>query len=199
MTRTYSNSDPDTVRRFAIEAARLVADLKCSEVVLLDVRGHSQVSDYVIVANGTSQRQMRSVADDVAELGDTMEMAAYRSSRDEGTTWIVVDFVEVVVHLFEPEQRLYYDLELMWSQAKRVDWRRGAVESDAATTKSAGSDDEQTKPAAVSKKAPAKKAPANAAKAPAKKSTAKKSTTKKSTAKKSTTKKTSTRRARSDD
>jgi ribosome-associated protein len=194
MTRTYSNSDPDTVRRFAIEAARLVADLKCSEVVLLDVRGHSQVSDYVIVANGTSQRQMRSVADDVAELGDTMEMAAYRSSRDEGTTWIVVDFVEVVVHLFEPEQRLYYDLELMWSQAKRVDWRRGAVESDAATTKSAGSDDEQTKPAAVSKKAPAKKAPANAAKAPAKKST-----TKKSTAKKSTTKKTSTRRARSDD
>jgi hypothetical protein len=128
-----------------------------------------------------------------------MEMAAYRSSRDEGTTWIVVDFVEVVVHLFEPEQRLYYDLELMWSQAKRVDWRRGAVESDAATTKSAGSDDEQTKPAAVSKKAPAKKAPANAAKAPAKKSTTKKSTTKKSTAKKSTTNKTSTRRARSDD
>ncbi len=188
MTRTYSNSDPDKVRRFAIEAARLVADLKCSEVVLLDVRGHSQVSDYVIVANGTSQRQMRSVADDVAELGDTMEMAAYRSSRDDGTTWIVVDFVEVVVHLFEPEQRLYYDLELMWSQAKRVDWRRGAEAPAAA--------DADAESAAAAEPAASKKA-----KAPAKKSASKavtKKTATKATAK-ATTKKTTSRRARSDD
>ncbi len=144
MTRTYSNSDPETVRSFAIEAARLLADLKCADVVLLDVRGHSQVCDYVIVASGTSQRQMKSVSTDVADLGDTMGMAAYRSNRDEGTTWVVVDFVEVVVHLFEPDQRLYYDLELMWSQAKRLDWKRGgsAKSSSKAASTSNEDDDE---------------------------------------------------------
>jgi ribosome-associated protein len=194
MTRTYSNSDPEQVRRFAIEAARLVADLKCSEVVLLDVRGHSQVSDYVIVANGTSQRQMRSVADDVAELGDTMEMAAYRSSRDDGTTWIVVDFVEVVVHLFEPEQRLYYDLELMWSQAKRVDWRRGAVASSAEAGDQADSATDASESGTKKPKAPAKK---TASKVTAKKTTTKKATTK--TTAKATTKKATSRRPRSDD
>jgi ribosome-associated protein len=124
MTRTYSNSDPETIRGFAVEAARLIADLKCTDVVLLDVHGHSQVCDYIVIGSGTSQRQMKSVADDVADLGDTMGVSAYRSNRDEGTTWIVVDCVDVVVHLFEPEQRLYYDLELMWSQSKRVDWKR---------------------------------------------------------------------------
>lgn len=132
MTRTYSNTDPEVVRTFAVEAARLIADLKCSEVVLLDVRGQSQVCDYIVIGSGTSQRQMKSVAADLGDLGDTMAMAAYRSNRDEGTTWIVVDFVEVVVHLFEPEQRLYYDLELMWSQGKRVDWQRTATTKDAA-------------------------------------------------------------------
>lgn len=126
MTRTYSHSDPDAVRSFAIEAARLIADLKCTDVVVLDVHGQSQVCDFIVIGSGTSQRQMRSLADEVADLGKTMGMRAFRTNRDDGTTWIVVDFVEVVVHLFEPDQRLYYDLELMWSQAKRVDWARKA-------------------------------------------------------------------------
>ncbi len=172
MTRTYSNADPEQVRGFAVEAARLLTDLKCSEVVLLDVHGHSQVCDYIVIGSGTSQRQMKSVAADVAELGDSMGMSAFRSNRDDGTTWIVVDFVDVVVHLFEPEQRLYYDLELMWSQARRIDWKRsvaacrcgrGAAAAATVTPKA-------TKPA---KEAPTKK---SAPKAPSK--AASKSTTK---------------------
>ncbi|MDZ4753391.1 MAG: ribosome silencing factor [Phycisphaerae bacterium] len=136
MTRTYSTTDPAQVRNFAIEAARTAADLKCTDVVLLDVRGHSQVCDYVIVASGTSQRQMKSVATQLEDIGEAMGMAPFRSTRDAGTTWVVVDCVEVVIHLFEPEQRLYYDLELMWAQAGRVDWSR-AGRSDGSTSKPA--------------------------------------------------------------
>lgn len=167
MTRTYSHSDPDAVRSFAIEAARLIADLKCSDVVVLDVHGQSQVCDYIVIGSGTSQRQMRSLADDLSDLGKTMDMRAFRTNRDDGTTWIVVDFVEVVVHLFEPDQRLYYDLELMWSQAKRIDWARKSDAKPGAKP-DAASAGKAERPAAkktskVAAKAPSKKVATKAA------------------------------------
>jgi ribosome-associated protein len=104
--------------------ARTLADSKCTEVVLLDVRGRSQVCDYVIIGSGTSQRQMRAAAQELEDLGKSRGQHPFRTNADEGSTWIVVDFVEIVAHLFEPDQRLYYDLELLHADGKRVDWRR---------------------------------------------------------------------------
>jgi ribosome-associated protein len=124
VTRTPSRSDPEATRACAIEIARTMEDLKCTELTVLDVRGQSQVCDYMVIASGTSVRQMRSLAEECEDLGKSRGFPVYRSSRDEGTTWIVVDLVEIVVHIFEPEQRLYYDLELLWGDAKRVEWRR---------------------------------------------------------------------------
>ncbi len=210
MTRTYSQSDPEKVRAFAIEAARTLADLKSTDVVVLDVRGHSQVSDYVVIGSGTSQRQMKSVATQVEDVGDIMGMAAFRSSRDTGTTWVVVDCVEVVIHLFEPDQRLYYDLELMWAQASRVHWERDASDVRPGGKKLAKSlpvasddDDDQMSEAAgtkigggagskVSKKLGTKKAATK--KVAEKKTVTKKSVTKEPVTKKPVTKKTVTKK-----
>ena len=122
--RSRSTADPESTRQFAIDMARTLADSKCTEVVLLDVRGRSQVCDYVIIASGTSQRQMRAAAQDLEDLGKERGQHPFRTNADEGSTWIVVDFVEIVAHLFEPDQRLYYDLELLHADGKRVDWRR---------------------------------------------------------------------------
>jgi ribosome-associated protein len=122
--RSRSTSDPDSIRSFAIDIARTLSDSKCSEVLLLDVRGRSQVCDYVVIASGTSQRQMRSAAQEVEDLGKARGQHPYRTNSDESSTWIVVDFVEIIAHLFEPDQRLYYDLELLHADGKRVDWRR---------------------------------------------------------------------------
>ena len=63
--RSRSTADPESTRQFAIEMARTLADSKCTDLVLLDVRGRSQVCDYVIIGSGTSQRQMRSAAQEV--------------------------------------------------------------------------------------------------------------------------------------
>ena len=101
------------LRSFAVKAARLLADRHCEDVRLMDVRGLSQVCDYVLVGSGTSDRQMRSVAQELEELGEENQNTVYRSNRDEGGTWIVIDFVDMVAHLFEPNQRAYYDLESM--------------------------------------------------------------------------------------
>jgi ribosome-associated protein len=130
MTRTRSQTDPDKVRVFAIEAARL------------DVRGRSQVCEYMVVANGTSDRQMRSVADSLKQLGAELGMDRWKRDRDSGGTWIVADFVDVVVHLFEPGQRAWYDLDGLWADAERVTWKRPAGEKARKSVRVAADDDE---------------------------------------------------------
>lgn len=124
MNSPTSTSNPTDLRDFAIEAARLLKDLRCEDVVLLDVRGLSQVCDYVLIASGTSEKQMRSVADDLKDLGNEHRHPVFRSNRDTASTWIVVDFVDVVAHLFEPEVRGYYAIEELWSDAEPVSWER---------------------------------------------------------------------------
>ncbi|MBC7835318.1 MAG: ribosome silencing factor [Phycisphaerales bacterium] len=117
-------ADPVVTRVFAIDAARLLADDKCEDVVLLDVQGLSQICDYIVVATGTSDRQMRGSADDVKKLAETTDNGVFRHSVDERTTWYVLDCVHVVVHIFEPNARAHYDLELLWGDAPRVEWQR---------------------------------------------------------------------------
>jgi ribosome-associated protein len=115
---------------FVIEAARLLADRHCTEVRLLDVRGLSQVCRYVLIGSGTSDRQMKSVADELAELGAQRNNKCFRADRDVSVTWVVLDFVDLVAHLFEPGQRAYYDLEDLWSDAPLVAWARDGRDDD---------------------------------------------------------------------
>jgi ribosome-associated protein len=111
---------------FAIEAARLIADRHCQDVRLLDVRGLSQVCDYVLIGTGTSDRQMKSLADELGDFGDDNGQALFRADRDTNATWVVVDFVGLVAHLFEPAMRTHYDLEGLWSDAEHIRWQRDA-------------------------------------------------------------------------
>ena len=121
-----TTSNAETINRpdsaaFAVEAGCLLQDRHCEDVVLLDVTGLSQVCDYVLIATGTSDRQMKSVAVEAKNLGEEMQFPAFRKNIDSGATWIVVDFITVVLHMFEPQRRAYYDLEDLWSDAKRVE------------------------------------------------------------------------------
>jgi ribosome-associated protein len=116
-------SEPQA-RSFAIEAARLLADDKCEDVVLLDVRALSQVTDFIVIGSGTSERQMRSVLSHVQDLGQERSFGVFRASSDDRSTWLLADFVDVVVHVFEPNTRAHYDLEMLWGDADRVTWER---------------------------------------------------------------------------
>ncbi len=100
-----------------------MAELKCSDVIVVDLAERSEICDFMIIGSGTSQRQMRSVGEAIAKLGKERGSPAWRSDADSGTSWIVFDFVDVVVHLFEPGQRAFYDLEGLWSDAPRIPWR----------------------------------------------------------------------------
>ncbi len=124
MTRQRSTKDPELVRAFAIECAQTCADMKCTDVMVLDVTGLSQVSDFIVIGTGTSDRQMRSVAQSLEDLGKERGDPPYRTNRDDATSWVVADFVDVVIHLFESSQRMYYDIEALWRNGGRVEWRR---------------------------------------------------------------------------
>ncbi|HZK80784.1 MAG TPA: ribosome silencing factor [Humisphaera sp.] len=119
--KTIVKSDVKESRRFAIDAARLLSQTRCNNVVVLDVTGESPVTDFLVIATGASSRQMKTACDDLQELG------APRGFRpmcriDDNEVWICIDLVDIVVHLFTGESRLYYDLENFWADAKPVSW-----------------------------------------------------------------------------
>ena len=88
----------------------------------MNVRGLSHVCDLILIGTGTSDRQMKSVAEELAKLGKELGYSCFNSNRDEASTWIIVDFVDVVVHLFEPRLREYYALEELWHDAPIIAW-----------------------------------------------------------------------------
>ncbi len=109
---------------FAVAAARLLNDFNCEDVRVLDVRGISPLTYYIVIASGTSDRQLRSLAQRLSELGQTMGFDRFGDDEDTAATWLVADYVEVMVHLFEPVTRAHYDLEMLWGDAPQVRWRR---------------------------------------------------------------------------
>lgn len=105
---------------FAVELARRALATRCRDVVVLDVRGLSPVTDYFVLATGTSPRQMRTTVKEAAELGDSIGFGAIGMAGQEGESWLLVDFVHVVLHVFSADARLFYDLDSLWGDAPKV-------------------------------------------------------------------------------
>ena len=115
----------DASRQLAIEAARLASDRNGEDIVVLDLRKLSPITDYFVIATGTSSRQLRSLCDEIVKTAATdLGQKVFRIAGKETGDWIVMDFVDVVVHLFNRPLRRYYDLELIWGEAKRLKWQR---------------------------------------------------------------------------
>jgi len=123
MTSTDESKRIEASHRLSVDAARLAAATHCTDVVILDVRGLSPITDFLVIATGTSPRQMRSVAEEVIEMADQRGDRALSTNGLDGGSWIVADFIDMVLHVFSPESRLYYDLDNLWGDARRVEWQ----------------------------------------------------------------------------
>mgnify|MGYP001609547085 CR=1 FL=1 len=111
-------------QQFAVELAQVAHDHKSQDVIALDMRGIASITDFTVIATGTSERQIRAVAEAVIEYGRKVGERPYGQCGLENATWVIVDFVDVVVHLFSRHARGFYDLELLWGDAPRVEWTR---------------------------------------------------------------------------
>jgi ribosome-associated protein len=133
---TLAKRDP--IRQLVIEMARCVSDDKCSDAAVLDLQGISSVTDYFLIATGTSDRQLRSVADHLKALAKEKKILPLGYDGYDSASWILIDFGSIVVHLFAPSYRELYDLELLWGDAPKVRWQRRA------TTKKTTAETEET-------------------------------------------------------
>ncbi len=102
------------------EAARILDDTKGEEIVALDLQGLSTVCDYFLIASGGSEQHVRALGEAVEEgLGEKGVRVWHREGAT-GRRWLLLDYVDVVVHVFHRETRDFYRLENLWADAKRV-------------------------------------------------------------------------------
>ncbi len=109
-------------KAFAVAAAQIAASRHCSDISILDLRGLSPATDYFVIATGTSDRQMRTVADEISKAAKENSLQRFGIAGYQHAHWILLDFIDVVIHIFDSEHRDYYDLELLWGDAKRIDY-----------------------------------------------------------------------------
>lgn len=117
-----SKARPDADETLRIVLARL-DEMKAEDTTIIDLRNESAIADYMVVTSGRSNRHVGSVADRVL---DDLREAGVTGVRVEGMgicDWVLIDAGDVVVHVFRPEVRAFYNLEKMWSRA-RTDSRR---------------------------------------------------------------------------
>ena len=108
-------------RKRALQIASIAKDKKALKVMVLDMREVCNFCEYFVLASGSSLRQVNALADTIQEemkKGGIRSLSSVPASDASG--WIVLDYSSVVVHLFHAPQREFYDLEHLWSDAKRV-------------------------------------------------------------------------------
>ena len=116
----YSLRRANGAKVLALIAARVADERHCSDIVVLDLRGKSPATDYFVIATGTSDRQRRTVADEICEAAREVGLQRFGRAGYEQGRWILLDFIDVVIHIFDRKFRDYYDLELLWGDAKRL-------------------------------------------------------------------------------
>jgi ribosome-associated protein len=100
--------------RLAVEA---IDDRKGLAITVLDLRGVNDVTDFFVIASGTSEGHVRGLADAVAERLEGNGVQCHHFEGLPGGRWVLIDFVDFVVHLFHPEVRAFYQLERLWGDA----------------------------------------------------------------------------------
>jgi ribosome-associated protein len=117
------NEGLNLTRHMAETAARAALDMFAKDVVIIDLRESVSYTDYFVVASAETDRQTRRI---VEEILDKMREEGYRPRTrrvDEGSAWISLDFLDVVVHVFTDEARDYYRLESLWRAAPQEHWQ----------------------------------------------------------------------------
>lgn len=115
-TDTQTNSKVKLPRALD-RATELASDLKANDMLVLDLRGISNATDFFFIANGTSDMHVKSIADNIVE---ELKKEGIRPSHIEGQRggrWVLIDYIDFVVHVFHPAAREFYQLERLWGDA----------------------------------------------------------------------------------
>lgn len=112
---------PDPIRALADACAAAALDKKATDVVLLDVRGLTSIADWFVLASGRSDTQVRAIAESVEEACRSLGRRPLCVEGLRHGQWVLLDYGDVVVHVFYGPVREFYDLERLWAKAPRVE------------------------------------------------------------------------------
>jgi ribosome-associated protein len=118
-----SKQDALDSREAAVLAARAASDKQATDIAILDVHELIVITDLFVICSGSTDRQVKTIVEEVERV--LRGRLGRKPARREGTgeaAWVLLDYVDLVVHVFEDEARDYYDLERLWADAPRVDW-----------------------------------------------------------------------------
>jgi ribosome-associated protein len=108
-------------KKLALLCRELADNKKAEDIVVLDVRKLSSVTDYFVIAAGSSQPHLRAIVEEISgKLRDEHDLRPSRSEGMSGGNWVVLDFFDVIVHVMHTETRKHYDLEGLWGDARKV-------------------------------------------------------------------------------
>jgi ribosome-associated protein len=121
-TTTISSTNSQTSNSLALakRAALIALDYKAQDVVVLDLRGVTEMTDFFVIASGTSDTHARSIGQHVMEDMKKEGSRAHHVEGIEKGRWVLLDFVDFVVHIFHPTLRNFYQLERLWADAEQV-------------------------------------------------------------------------------
>ncbi|HEX6262208.1 MAG TPA: ribosome silencing factor [Actinomycetota bacterium] len=116
-------------KQLAITAARAASDKQAADILVLEVRDLIVITDYFVIASGRSDRQVKTIAESIEEaLRGEGEKPLRREGRRDGR-WVLLDYLDFVVHVFLDEERDFYGLERLWADAPVIDWNHAAARS----------------------------------------------------------------------
>lgn len=107
-----------TAKELAGHIAQLAIEKKGKEVILMNLEGLSDIADYFVIISGESDIHLKTLANFIEDKLKEEKISVWRKEGFEHMNWVLLDFVEVVVHLFRPEKREYFNLERLWADAK---------------------------------------------------------------------------------
>ena len=102
-------------------AAKALEDKKAEDIRVIDIREISTIADFFVISNGTNANQLAAMRDAVDE---ELYKAGYHTKQvvgNQNSTWNLIDYNDIIVHIFSKEDRLFYDLERMWTDGKQID------------------------------------------------------------------------------
>lgn len=108
-----------------LEAASAAASKQAHRIVILDVSDLLVITDHFVVCSGNTERQVRTIAEEVERRLGALAVKPFRSEGEREGRWVLLDYVDFVVHVFREEERDYYNLERLWADAPVVEFDEG--------------------------------------------------------------------------
>lgn len=113
---------PEDIKKLISTACDAADNKKARDIKILDIRDISPITDYFIICSGSSTIQVRAIADEIEDKLEAIGYELYHKEGYDSSKWILLDFGNIIIHVFEDEERSFYNIERLWADAEVINY-----------------------------------------------------------------------------